>query len=68
MGFKDKKGTTCAQTDELGKCKDGIWWKKEGREELMEDANSQGLSVLDACCACGGGNQGVCGFILNNVL
>ena len=56
-GYKDKYSTTCETTRELGNCRDG----KRGNideETLMSNANNDGVSVLDACCVCGGGNKG----------
>ena len=55
--FKDKYGTTCVQTRDYGNCKDG----KPGKVPawaLRKDANRDGVSALDACCVCGGGNKG----------
>ena len=56
-GFKDKYSTTCTQTREFGNCKDRKAAKYD-EIELRENANTEGLSVLDACCVCGGGNKG----------
>ena len=56
-GYRDKYGTTCAQTAENGNCRDG----KPGKinaDILKKDSNSQGVSPLDACCVCGGGQKG----------
>ena len=56
-GFTDKYGTTCTNTAEKGNCRDG----KPGKinaDNLKKDANSQGVSALDACCVCGGGLKG----------
>ena len=41
----------------FGNCKDGIP-AKVAEEDLRSDANSDGISVLDACCGCGGGQIG----------
>jgi len=52
--YKDKYGTTCKTMKEVGNCKDG----KPGKiseQQLREEANSDGVSPLDACCVCGGG-------------
>ena len=53
-GYKDKHGTTCERTEELGNCADGKPLKFDA-EQLNKDRNEQGVSPLDACCACGGG-------------
>lgn len=52
--FKDTHNTNCKQTEEYGNCKDGKP-DKVSESQLKLDANSDGVSVLDACCACGGG-------------
>ena len=52
--YKDKYGTTCKKMKEFGNCKDG----KPGKiseQQLRVEANSDGVSPLDACCVCGGG-------------
>ena len=49
--FKDKYQTTCAQTKKFENCKGG----RAIRQGLENDANEDGISVLDACCVCGGG-------------
>ena len=54
-GFKDKWGTTCERTMEDGNCKNGKPWGIPAEELGQKDANSDGVSVLDACCGCGGG-------------
>ena len=62
--FKDKYGATCEQVVEIGNCKNGAPNKVASRdiefksmENMQNDANAQGISVLDACCQCGGGNK-----------
>ena len=57
-GFKDKFGTTCAHTRDFGNCKDGKA-ERWDEEQLRKDANVEGVSSLDACCVCGGGNRKV---------
>ena len=52
--YKDKYSTTCEQTKKWGNCKGGKPGKISGAR-LQKDANSNGISVLDACCVCGGG-------------
>ena len=52
--YKDKYGTTCSQTVNFGNCEHGEPLIPD--EQLIEDANSDDISVLDACCACGGGD------------
>ena len=54
--FKDKYGTTCARTKEFGNCNGGKPWKQT-LAQLQSDANAEGVSVLDACCVCGGGTD-----------
>ena len=54
--FKDKYGTTCARTKEFGNCNGGNPWK-QNIAQLQSDANADGVSVLDACCVCGGGTD-----------
>ena len=54
--FKDKYGTTCARTKEFGNCNGGKPWKQT-IAQLQSDANAEGVSVLDACCVCGGGTD-----------
>ena len=52
--YKDKYLTTCQATKDFGNCVDG----KPGKVSevrLREDANTDGVSPLDACCVCGGG-------------
>ena len=49
--FKDRWGTTCEQTMKFGNCKDGKPVKYSAAE-LRKDANSDGISVMDACCGC----------------
>ena len=49
--FKDKYLTTCAQTKRFKNCKGG----RAIKQGLENDANEDGISVLDACCVCGGG-------------
>ena len=56
--FKDKYGTTCTEAGKFGNCKDGGPGKYSA-ETLKNDANNQGVSVLDACCVCGGGIEGI---------
>ena len=41
------------RTEKLGNCKAGE--PVLSKEQLQSDANSGGVSVLDACCVCGGG-------------
>ena len=55
--FKDKYGTTCEKTRNYGNCKDGNP-AKVSKQRLMNDANIDGVSALDACCVCGGGKKG----------
>ena len=52
--FKDIHGTTCEQTEKWGNCKDGRAGKIP-ENVLLADANADGISPLDACCVCGGG-------------
>ena len=52
--YKDKYGTTCEQTEKHGNCKDGKAGKVS-EKRLLADANSDGVSPMEACCACGGG-------------
>ena len=63
--FKDKYGTTCARTKEFGNCNGGKPWKQT-LAQLQSDANAEGVSVLDACCVCGGGTDqsSMCLYIL----
>ena len=57
QGYKDKHGTTCKQTEEYGNCSGGKPVKVDANL-LKKDSNADGVSVLDACCACGGGLRG----------
>ena len=41
------------RTEKLGNCKAGE--PVLSKEQLQSDANLWGVSVLDACCVCGGG-------------
>ena len=50
----DEDGTSCNKTMKEEDCKDG----KPNREGLEQYHDSQGYSVLDACCGCGGGIKG----------
>ena len=52
--YKDKYGTTCSQTVNFGNCKHGE--PLLSIQQLHDEANSDGVSVLEACCACGGGD------------
>ena len=52
--YKDKYGTTCEEYTN-GACRNGKPGDVE-EEQLREAANSVGVSPLDACCVCGGGN------------
>ena len=55
-GFQDNTGQTCEFHEKERGCKDGKVNKgKISEEELKSFANSDGVSPLDACCACGGG-------------
>ena len=57
--YKDKFGTTCEKTKEWENCKDG----KPGKiseAQLRNEANSGGVSALDACCVCGRGRGIIC--------
>ena len=57
-------GNTCEHTVKVGNCKHGAPNKVAkadeefvGMEKLQMHANDDGISVLDACCECGGGNK-----------
>ena len=59
-------GNTCEHTVKVGHCKHGAPNKVAkadeefvGMEKLQMHANDDGISVLDACCECGGGNKDI---------
>lgn len=56
-GFEDKWKTNCTETGKHGNCKDGKAAKVD-EAQLRRDANDEGISVMDACCVCGGGTKG----------
>jgi len=59
--YSDKKGMTCKKAVESGKCSnarpvgDTEDERKKIEEELDGNKNSDGVSLMDACCECGGG-------------
>ena len=55
--FKDKHGADCNHAKQSGNCLDGKPGAI-GEAQLKADANDDGVSPLDACCVCGGGEKG----------
>ena len=59
--YSDKNGVTCKKAVESGKCSnarpvgDTEDERKKIEEELDGNKNSDGVSLMDACCECGGG-------------
>ena len=49
--FRDKYDTSCQLTYFYGNCKDGKP-AKISAADLRLDANSDGVSAMDACCGC----------------
>ena len=64
-GFKDSYNVTCAQYKEWEYCKDGKpdIYSGNSLESLKKMSNDQGVSAVDACCVCGGGQEGMWDFL-----
>ena len=56
--FADKHGQDCKNARLFGKCEDGTPANGYTEESLIGEANAQGVSILSACCQCGGGLDG----------
>lgn len=54
--WKDRWGYTCFQMIWFGHCKNQRTGNRSP-ETLKIDTNMNGDSALDACCACGGGEE-----------